>query len=126
MSETDIISIVESSMHPNYSALYLEKGLSELKVNNIRKAINLIKKHTPKYVIAEFFYAYSTNYSGVHRSNLDVLLISLRKYSPNTKVIVFSDKEDASYIKVLDSLDYPLHGFLVHPTCKEQMQRLLD
>jgi hypothetical protein len=73
MSKIDIISIVESSMHPNYSGLYARKGLHETKVNSIRKAINLIKKEALRYIVAEFFYAYSTNYSGVHKSNLDVL-----------------------------------------------------
>lgn len=113
-------------MHPNYSELYANKGMSEIKVNSIRKAINLIKKHPPQYVIAEFFYAYSTNYSGVHKSNLDVLLVSLRKYSPQTRVIVFSDKEDAQYINVLDALDHPIHGLLIHPSSKLDMQKLLQ
>jgi len=126
MPKGDIISIVESLTHPNYSELYRKKGLSEIKVNSIRKAINLIKKQSPRYIVAEFFYAYSTNYSGVHKSNLDVLLVSLRKYSPETRVIVFSDKEDAKYIDVLDALDYPLHGVLVHPVKGAELEALLE
>jgi hypothetical protein len=125
MPNIDIISIVESPMHPNYSGLYARKGLHEVKVNSIRKAISLIKKETPRYIVAEFFYAYSTNYSGVHKSNLDVLLVSLRKYAPETRVIVFSDKEDAQFINVLDSLNYPLHGFLIHPSKESDIEQLL-
>ncbi len=113
-------------MHPNYTGLYARKGLYEVKVNSIRKAINLIRKETPRYIIAEFFYAYSTNYSGVHKSNLDVLLVSLKKYAPQTRVIVFSDKDDAQYIKVLDSLDYPLHGFFIHPSKESDIEKLLE
>jgi hypothetical protein len=126
MSKIDIISIVESAMHPNYSGLYAKKGLQEVKVNSIRKAINLIKKETPQYIAAEFFYAYSTNYSGVHKSNLDVLLVSLRKYAPEAKVIVFSDKEDARHIHVLDALGHPIHGLLIHPSSQLDMQKLLE
>ena len=113
-------------MHPNYSALYRSKGLSEIKVNSIRKAINLVKKEPVKYIIAEFFYAYSTNYSGVHKSNLDVLLVSLRKYSPATRVIVLVEKNESQYVNVLDALNFPLHAVLVHPVNAEQMAALLE
>lgn len=126
MSKVDIISVIESPMHPNFSELYAELGFTEIKVNSIRKAINLIKKQAPKYLIAEFFYAYSTNYSGVHKSNLDVLLVSLLKYSPATQIIVLSDKEDARYIDVLNTLGFPLYATLVHPTSASDMRVLLQ
>ncbi len=71
MQPPEIISIVESSVHRNYSDLYDEKGLYEIKVNSVRKAIMLLKKQPVKYIVAEFFYAYSSNYSGVHQSNSD-------------------------------------------------------
>ena len=113
-------------MHPNFSGLYQQKGLIETRVNSIRKAISLVKKKPVRYVVAEFFYAYSTNYSGVHKSNLDVLLVSLAKYSPETRVIVLVDKAEYQYVNVLDSLNYPLHAVLVHPVSAEQMEALLD
>ena len=126
MQNPNLISVVESSMHSNYSELYVQKGLSEIKVNSIRKAISLIKKHPVKYIVAEFFYAYSTNYSGVHKSNLDVLLISLQKYSPQTRVIVLVEKNELQYVKVLAALDYPLHAVLVHPVSNQQLDKLLS
>lgn len=125
MQNPDIISVVESSMHPNYTDLYSHKGLCETKVNSIRKAINLIKKHPVKYIVAEFFYAYSTNYSGVHKSNLDVLLLSLQKYSPDTSVIVLVEKGEFKYVNVLEALNYPLHAVLEHPVTREQFDQLL-
>ena len=125
MQNPKVISVIESSMHSNYSELYAQKGLSEIKVNSIRKAISLIKKHPVKYIVAEFFYAYSTNYSGVHRSNLDVLLISLQKYSPQTRVIVLVEKNELKYVQVLAGLNYPLHAVLVHPVSKQQLDNLL-
>lgn len=125
MPHPDIISVVESSLHPNYSDLYSKKGLSETKVNSIRKTINLVKKHPVKYIVAEFFYAYSTNYSGVHKSNLDVLLISLRKYSAQTRVIVLVEKSEFQYVNVLEALGYPLYAVLVHPVATSQMDQLL-
>ncbi len=125
MDQIDILSIVESPTHPNYSAMYRELGLAELRVNSIRKAINLSKKHKPRFVIAEFFYAYSTNYSGVHKSNLDVLLVSLKKYSPDSRVIVMADKEDARYWQVLDALGFPPMARLIHPVAGDELRELL-
>ena len=121
-----MVSIIESPMHPNYTDLYHKKGLSETKVTSIRKAINLIKKQPVDYIVAEFFYAYSTNYSGVHKSNLDVLLVSLKKYSPNTRVIVLVEKDERQFVTVLDALDYPLHAVLVHPVTSNQMEAVFD
>lgn len=125
MAQKTLISIVESLLHPNYSELYQQKKLTETKVNSIRKAINIFKKAPVDFIVAEFFYAYSTNYSGVSKSNLDVLLVSLRKYSPHTKVIVLAEKAEFKYIEVLNALDYPLHAVLVHPTTADQMETLL-
>lgn len=125
MTQSRLVSIVESSLHPNYSDLYQKKGLTETKVNSIRKAINIIKKAPVEYIVCEFFYAYSTNYSGVSRSNLDVLLVSLLKYSPDTKVIVLAEKSEFKFVKVLDALGFPIHAVLVHPTKASKMEALL-
>lgn len=125
MTQSNLVSIVESSMHPNYSDLYQKKGLTETKVNSVRKAINIIKKTPVDYIVAEFFYAYSTNYSGVSKSNLDVLLISLLKYSADTKIIVLAEKSEYKYVNVLDTLNFPIYAVLVHPTSSTQMENLL-
>lgn len=119
MPEKTIISVVESLMHPNYSDFYQKNGLQETRVNSIRKAINYVKKQPVDFLVAEFFYAYSTNYSGVHKSNLDVLLISLNKYSPQTKVIVLVTKEEYQYISELKQLNFPIHSVLVYPVTIE-------
>ncbi len=113
-------------MHPNYSALYAKKGLIETRVNSIRKAISLVKKTPVDYLVAEFFYAYSTNYSGVQKSNLDVLLISLAKYSPHTRVIVLVEKKEYQYVEVLNVLNFPLLGVLIHPVRFQQIEDLLS
>ena len=126
MKQLSLVSIIESAMHPNYSDLYIKKGLTEIRVNSIRKAIGLLKKQQVDYIVAEFFYAYSTNYSGVHKSNLDVLLISLRKYSPHTRVIILVEKKEYQYVDVLYALDFPLHAVLIHPTSSEQVANLIE
>lgn len=121
MSQETILSIVESTMHPNYTDLYQRNGMIETRVNSVRKAISSIKKQPFDYIVAEFFYAFSTNYSGVHKSNLDVLLISLNKYCPACKLIVLVEKAERSYVEVLEPLGFPIHAVLIHPVVPQDM-----
>jgi len=110
-----ILSIIESPTHPKLSSLYATMGAREIKVNSTRNAMKALKTYQPDFIVAEFFYGYGNNYAGVNVSNLDVLLSSLPKYSPNTKTIVFVEKEEAQYIEKLHAL-YPLHGAFLHNT----------
>ena len=127
MSSSIVVTVVESPFFPDFSDLYQHKGLLESRVDSIRKAISLIKKQPAAYIVVEFFYAYSTNYSGIYKSNIEVLLVSLRKYSPNTKVIVLSKKSEIKFINVLEAVDYPLHGVLQLPvTSLAPMEELLN
>lgn len=126
MSEKTIISIVESLLHPNYSELYRSKGLNEIKVTSLRKAISYFKKQPVDFIVTEFYYAYSSNYASGHLCNLDVLFISLKKYSPDSKVIVLAEKSDYQYIDVLNKLDYPNYIALKHPTNAQQIEALLE
>ena len=110
-----ILSIIETPTHPKLSSLFTGMGAREIKVNSTRNAMKALKTYQPDFIVAEFFYGYGNNYAGVNVSNLDVLLSSLPKYSPNTKTIVFVDKEEAQYIDKLHAL-YPLHGAFLHDT----------
>jgi len=115
MPEITILSIIESPTHPKLSELYKQLGAREIKVNSTRNAIKALKASKPDFIVAEFFYGFGNNYAGVNVSNLDVLLSSLPKYSPDTKTIVFVAKEEAQYITKLHQL-YPLHGAFLHDT----------
>lgn len=126
MSSSVVLSIVESPLFPDFSNLYQHKAMTELRVNSIRKAVSLVKKQSIGLIVVEFFYAYSTNYSGIYKSNLEVLLVSLIKYSPTTKVVVLAKKKEIKFLSVLDAVDYPLHGVLQLPASSMQMEVLLD
>ena len=127
MSNSIVISIIESMMFPDFGVLYQRKGIEEFRVDSVRKAVTLVKKQPVDFIVAEFSYAYSTNYSGIYKSNLEVLLVSLIKYSPNTKVIVLAKKKEMQYLNVLDAVDYPVHGVLQLPvTSLSPMEELLD
>ena len=120
------LSIVESPLFPDFSNLYQHKAMTELRVNSIRKAVSLVKKQSIDLIVVEFFYAYSTNYSGIYKSNIEVLLVSLFKYSPKTKVIVLARKKEMQHLHVLDAVDYPIHGVLQLPTSMSKMETLLN
>ncbi len=129
MSEKTLLSIIESSAHPNFTALYNAKDIKETKINSMRKAIAELKKaaskqQQPDFIVAEFFYGYGNNYAGVNISNLDVLLYSLQKYAEHTKVIVLVDKSEYEYVSELNKI-IKLHSVLKYPASKEQMQKAL-
>ena len=105
MAKRKILSIIESPTHPKLSSFYQQLGFEEIQVTSMRKAMAVLKKDQPEFIVAEFFYGYGNNYAGVNVSNLDVLLSSLPKYSPNTKTIVFVQKDALVYLKnILRSL----------------------
>ena len=113
MSKPLLLLILESPTHPNYVALYEELGFQVEIVTSMRKAMSLLKKKSPAFIVCEFFYGYGNNYAGINLSNLDVMLHALRRYSPNTKVISFYQKEEKPYMEKLKELfdiyaDFPL------------------
>ena len=86
----------------------------------MRKAIALLKKQKPDFVVAEFFYGYGNNYAGVNLSNLDVFLCSLQKYAPEAKVIVLVEKTERKYVDKLAEL-FQLHAVLQYPVSAEKI-----
>jgi hypothetical protein len=121
-----LFSIIESSGHPDFTALYNLLGIKESKINSMRKALAEIKQATlkkqqPDFIVAEFFYGYGNNYAGVNISNLDVMLYSLQKYSADTKVIVLVDKDEYKYVDKLNKI-IKLHDILKYPVSNEKLQ----
>jgi len=124
MSNAIVFSIIESPLHPDFSGVYRQANIQEIKLRSMRKAINELKKQPPDYVVAEFFYGYGNNYAGVNISNLDVFLYSLQRYSPKARVIVMVDKSERQYVDKLNAI-FPLHAVLQHPVSQTQMASLL-
>lgn len=125
MAKPQILSVVESPAHPNFSALYRRLGFDEIKLNSQRKAIGQLKKSKPAFLVAEFNYGYANNYAGVNVSNLDTLLASLRRYSPETRVIVMVEKAERQYVDKLAAL-FPLYEVMVLPVTPQQMADVLE
>ena len=109
-----LFSIIESPTHPFLTPLYNKLGVDELCFKHMRKLISKIKKVQPDYIAAEFFYGYGNNYAGINISNLDVMLYSLQRYSPKTKVIVFVDKNEKQHVEKLNEI-FTLHAVISRP-----------
>ena len=92
-----LFSIVESPLHPNFSALFKRLGYEEVQLTSTRKAVSQLKKQKPDLVVADFVYGYSNNYSGIHISNLDVFLMSMQKFAPETPVIILAAKDELEH-----------------------------
>jgi len=114
MSVRTLFSIVESPMHPDFSALYLRHLIDEQRFSSMRNAIAALKTRVPDMVVAEFFYGYGNNYAGVNICNLDVFLYSLQKYNRDARVIVLVDPAEYTYVDRLAAL-FPLHAVLRQP-----------
>ncbi len=121
--------MIESPAHPKLSALYDEMGYEELQFSSIRKAMSALKKHKPDVIVAEFFYAFGSNYSSNHISNLDPLLITLQKYPDYQPELIFMvSKREREFITKLDGqyVDYFSEDtVLTQPVTSEQVRALL-
>ena len=119
-----LFSVIESPGHPNLSDLYRRLGIREERLGSQRKALQALKRLTPDFVVAEFFYGFGNNYAGANLSNLDTLLASLQRYAPQTRVIVLVDKAERAHVDALARL-YPLRGILVRPVHPADIEPLL-
>lgn len=120
MTTKTLYSVIESPTHPYLTPLYNKLGIDELCFKHMRKLISKIKKVQPDFIAVEFFYGYGNNYAGINISNLDVMLYSLQRYSPNTKVIVFVDKSEQQYVDKLNDI-LALHTVMTHPVKENEL-----
>lgn len=125
MSDRLLLSIIESPTHPNFQSLYAQLGFEHVRAETMRKAISQLKKRSPDFIVAEFFYGYGNNYAGVNLSNLDVMLSSLPKYAPDAKVILMATKDEMRYVDKLKAL-FPVHGVIQQPADEVQIRELLE
>ena len=125
MATTTLLSIIESAVHPNLSGTYKQLGIDETRCNSMRKALAALKNRPFDFIVAEFFYGYGSNYAGVNISNLDVMLYSLQKYSPDTRVVVLVEKSEREYVDKLNEI-FPLHAVLQYPVSESDIKQVID
>jgi len=119
-----LFSIIESPSHPRLDALYQRLGIEQVKLPSQRKAIQALKRASPDWVVAEFFYGFGNNYAGANVCNLDVFLSALTKQVPAARVIVLVSKEQAQYVPKL-AARFPLHAVLTLPVTAANVEPIL-
>ncbi len=128
-SKPIVFSIIESATHPKLSTVYNEMGYEELQFHSMRKAMSALKKHQPEVIVAEFFYAYGTNYASNHICNLDSLLITLQKYPQyQPKLIILVSKREYEFVSKLEGHYgnyYNADYVLTQPVTEQQVRELL-
>ncbi len=120
-----LLSIIESPTFPDFGDFFHKLNIKETQIPSMRKALSLLKKQQPDFIVCEFSYGYGNNYAGVNICNLDVMLHTLEKYSPDTRVIVLVDKSEREYVDKLIEL-FPIHAVLVYPIKPQQLEAALN
>jgi len=125
MSKPILFSIIESPHHPNLSALFTRLGYEEVQLTSTRKAVSALKKQKPDLVVADFVYGFSNNYSGVHISNLDVFLMSMQKFAPETEVIILTTPKEMEHAEKMRAI-CPVKAILPFTTTEQELAALLQ
>jgi hypothetical protein len=84
-----LLSIVELGGYPDFRPLYQRAGFEVLVESRMRKAMSTIKRVKPRVIVAEF------NFQSDFRDRTSSLesMLSVVERLPDTRVIVFYDKE---------------------------------
>jgi len=110
ISKRTLLSIIELGGYPDFKPLYRQAGYEVESVASVRKALGLLKKLSPDVIVAEF------NFQSDFRdrtSSLESLLAVVQR-SPETRVIVFYEKDHAHQLARLQA-QFPIHAALAYP-----------
>jgi len=116
-----LLSIVELGGYPNCVALYKKIGFEVTELFSMRKAFAFLKKNRPLVIVAEF------NFQSDFRdrtSSLESLMAVLQRM-PETKIVVFYDREQAHQLEKLSSR-FPLLATLTYPLDSELLEKKLQ
>ena len=89
MSRPLLLSVIEMGGYPDFTPLYRQAGYDVMVETRMRKAMSTIKKQRPAVIVAEF------NFQSDFRDRTSSLesMMSVVERLPDTKVIVFYEKE---------------------------------
>jgi ActR/RegA family two-component response regulator len=115
-----LLSIVELGGYPDFTSLYEKAGYAVTKAMSVRKAIAVLKSLQPVMAVAEF------NFQSDFRDRTSSLesLLAVIQQSPNTRVIVFYDKEHEHQLARVTSR-FPIHATLAYPIQPEALEKCL-
>ena len=116
-----LLSIIELGGYPNFTPLYESLGYAVVIETRMRKALAFLKKHQPAVIVAEF------NFQSDFRdrtSSLESLLAVVQRL-PETRVIIFYEKEFSSQFEKLRSR-FPVCDALTFPIEETRLRTALQ
>lgn len=124
-SRPKLLSVVELGGYPDFSVLYRQAGFEVVQANSMRKALALVKQVAPEVVVAEFIYAPTY---GSRISNLESLIAGIQSCCPQSRLIVFLDRENRGHLEsltprfpVFEALSYPIDAQLLSQALRRAM-----
>ena len=121
MSEPPVLlAIMELGGYPNFAPLYERAGYRVVMERTMRKALAAARKLEPAVIVAEF------NFQSDFRdrtSSLESLLAVVQRL-PDTRVIVFYDREYAHQLAKLEAR-FDIHRTLAFPIDETELERAL-
>ena len=120
-----LLSIVELGGYPNFAPVYQAAGYDVEMVTSMRKAMSLLKKKTPRVIVAE--YNYQRDFRD-RTSNLETLFSYLQRV-PEVRLIVFYEpKHKPQLDSVLEtfSVQASVHDTLPFPIDRENLKQSLQ
>ena len=114
------MAITELGGYPDFTPIYRRHGFKVETATSVRNATRLMKKITPRVIVAEF------NYQSDFRdrtSSLETLMAVLQRIL-NTYVIVFYEQEYAHQLERLTSR-FPVHAALPFPIDETALEEAL-
>ena len=120
-SQIPLLSIIELGGYPDLSPIFKKHGYQPTVVYSMRKALNALKKISPKVVVAEF------NYQSDFRDRTSTLesLIAVAQRNQDMKLIVFYEKEYAHQFEKLKER-YRFYAYLPYPIEEARIDELFQ
>ncbi len=116
-----LLAVSEIGGYPNFTPLYEKLGYQVIAETSMRKVLKLLKKQTPKIIIAEF------NYQSDFRdrtSSLESMMSVVQRFS-DIKVIIFYDKEHKAQLAKLEAR-YTLSKTLSFPIVESNLEQAIS
>lgn len=119
--QKQLLSVIEIGGYPNFTPLYNSLGYDVAVQTTMRKVLKYLKKNEPNVVVAEF------NFQSDFRdrtSSLESMMSMVERY-PDTKVIVFYDREFVLQLQRLQER-YTFDGVLPFPIEEAELKSVFE
>lgn len=116
-----LLSVVELGGYPDYTPIYRAHGFDVMAVNSVRRALVVLKKNSPKVVVAEF------NFQSDFRDRTSSLesLLAVTQRLPDAQVIIFYEREYRHQLEKL-IVRFPIFETLAFPIQEARLIQCLQ